>query len=280
MFTAPMKSMADVGTNVWIAYAGKQRADGVVVAEKAAFAPNGIKDAEDKLRNKAEYDPASVDPTKPQGVVSKLWRGIDAKRLPPYQDAAMQARVDRIGMSLVPEYQRALPDTDATKIQFRFQVIDAKRFRDALTLPNGIILVPKQVIERMENDAQLATVLADNIACALEKQEYQERPAREKMSAAQWAGLAGGLFVPGLGVATSAMNAGVEAAIERRLEEQSGRVSLGLMRDAGYDVYEAPRAWWVLAEKKGKDLAETKVPFRGAYLYGVLGSTWREGKGE
>ncbi len=79
----------------------------------------------------------------------------------------MQARVDAIGATLVAKYQRDLPDADETKINFRFQLIDNKKWHDAVALPSGIILIPHQVVERLQNDSQLATVLADNIATVL-----------------------------------------------------------------------------------------------------------------
>lgn len=210
--------------------------------------------------------------------MSRAFLGIDPKKIPPYQDDAMQARVDKIGASLVPEYQRALPDTDATKLHFRFPLIQTDRFRDALALDSGIILVPKQVVERMQNDAQLAAVLADNIACVLEKQEYRAQPAAKKLTASQVAGDVGGIFVPGLGLATLAVNTKIGLTMLRHAEEQSGRVSLGLLQDAGYDIHEAPKAWWLLAPKNPKAMLDTTMPYRSAYLYGVIGTTWRDEK--
>jgi hypothetical protein len=82
----------------------------------------------------------------------------------------MQPRVDRIGNSLIPDFQRSLPDTDPRKIHFRFQLVDGKKWKDALSLASGVILVPRQIVERLPEDPQLAAVLADNIAEVIEKQ--------------------------------------------------------------------------------------------------------------
>ena len=60
--------------------------------------------------------------------------------------------------------------------------------------------------------------------------------------------------------------------------EQSARVSLGLLHDAKYDIYEAPIAWWILASRKPKDLADIAMPERARYLYQMLGTTWRTGQ--
>ena len=276
-FTAPLSSMTGVGTNVWISFAGMQGSDGVVVASKATFTANKINHGEGKLRGKAEYDPEKVTPSDRQGEASKLFLGVNPKKIPAYQDPAMQARIDRIGASLIPAYQRALPLSDPTKIHFRFQLIDDKKMHDALTMPSGVILVPRQVVERMQNDSQLAAVLADNMACALEKQTYRELPAEYKLTAAQAAETVGGVFVPGLGLAGVGANSAIRKRIQRHNEEQSGRVSLGLLMDANYDIYQAPLAWWLLAPKLPKNLSEIDTPDRARYLYWTLGTTWRSG---
>ena len=245
----------------------------VIVATKASFSKNAISTGEYNLRSKREYDPKAVAPDAKQSAIGKAFVGLNPKLIPPYNDAAMQARVDAIGATLVPKYQRDLPDTDPTKINFRFQVIDQKKWPDALALPSGVILVPHQVVERMQNDSQLATVLADNISTVLEKQDLRLQPAKHALTAAQVAGVAGGLFVPGLGLATSAANYAVAKDLRRHLEEESGRVSLFLLHDAGYDILQAPLAWWVLASSK--NTASTPFPERAKYICKMLGESWR-----
>jgi hypothetical protein len=47
------------------------------------------------------------------------------------------------------------------------------------------------------------------------------------------------------------------------------------MHDAGYDIYEAPRAWWLLFDFKSKGIDKTPLPFISEYLYKFLGETWR-----
>ena len=204
---------------------GKQRPDGVLVAEQRRSSAKIVPHSEDKLRTKSNTTPRRLIPRPSRAVPANIF-WVKRKKIPPYNDPAMQARIDRIGASLIPAYQRNLPDSDATKINFRFQLIDQPKWHDAVTLPNGIILVPRQVVERLQNDSQLATVLADNIACALEKQTFREIPAARKMTAAKLASDAGGFFVPGLGLATDAANCKAAATIRRHAEEQSGRVSL------------------------------------------------------
>jgi hypothetical protein len=124
IFHPPVQSLGDVTTNVWVEFRGQQQRKGLIVAAEATFTKNEIGSREGKLREKTDYDPSKVDPNEKQGGLSKAVIGVKAKRIPPANDPPSQARVERIGASLVPASQRALPDSDPTKIHFRFQVVD------------------------------------------------------------------------------------------------------------------------------------------------------------
>jgi hypothetical protein len=47
------------------------------------------------------------------------------------------------------------------------------------------------------------------------------------------------------------------------------------MHDAGYDLAEAPKTWWLLATKKPKPFADIPIPDEPIYAYLVLGLVWR-----
>ena len=155
----------------------------------------------------------------------------------------MQQRIERVGNSLIPDFQRALPDSDKTKIHFQFQLVDQPKWDDARTLPGGIILVLRQIVELLTNDSQLAAVPADNISSALEKQGYRLMPANKALAATSLARDIAGFFVPGLSLVTGIATYSSAKSIDAVLVNQSGRVALGLMHDPGYDVHQAPFAW-------------------------------------
>ncbi len=195
----PLQSLAGVETGDWIEYKGKLDAAGVLVAASVKIGPNMIGSGEEKLRADGEYDPTAVPAGARQNYMKNAFRGgytgqaWDPKKFPPFRNAEMQTRVEKIGNSLVPAYQRALPDSAPAKINFRFQVIDNKRLCglipcDALAQPNGIILIPHQLVERTQNDSQLAAVLADAMARALERQQYREEKKKRTANAAVLAG--------------------------------------------------------------------------------------------
>jgi uncharacterized protein DUF5666 len=273
MFKEPLTTPTPISTNLWLNYSGTQRTDGIVVAKAVVLSANILKRRERKANEKREFDPAAVSEKDRQSGFSKGFKGVDPKRFPAVHDEAMQQRVDGIARKLIPTFQRDLPANDASKINFRFQIVDAPKYHDALTLPNGIILVPRHIVAQLTDDSQLATVIADNIACALEKQDLRLIPARRGETAGSAALLAAGAVVPGLGFASLLETTSTEAAVRRLSEEQSGRVSLVLLRQAGFNIDEAPRTWWLLSSKN-KPLDRVAMPFRAKYLYGILGTTW------
>jgi len=272
----PLHALTDIKLGDWIGYEGTPNGTGIVIASKVKLSPESITQSEEKLRAKNEYDPSSVPADAKQNLLKDAFAlGYDPKKFPPFDDAAMQARVEKIGNSLVPAYQRALPDSDASKIQFRFHLVDNKHFCgmlpcDAFTLPSGMILVPHQVVERMQNDSQLAAVLADAIARALERQQYR---IGGKVKTA-YASAAAASFVPYGGGFGTLAGEGVASKLLMKEMEQSGRVSFTLLHDAGYDIDQAPMAWWLLASRKPQPISEIDMPDRAAYLYRILGESW------
>lgn len=267
-WSSPLQSLADVKAGNWIKYKGRIDAAGVLVAASVQIGPNAIGGGEKKQRANNEYDPSTIPAGAKQNYLKDaVTVGFDPKKFPPFEDVVMQARIEKIGNSLVPAYQRALPASDPAKTDFRFQLIDTKLFGEAFTLPSGIILVPHQVAERMQNDSQLAAVLADGIARVLERQEYR---MEGKVKASYAIALAAPV-VPYAGIGSY-----VAEDIQTKAMEQRGRVSLFLLHDAGYDIAQAPMAWWLLAAAKTKPVSDSEVPERTAYLYRILGETWRD----
>jgi hypothetical protein len=270
-----LKPAQKLSTNVWVQYRGTLGTNGIVMVDEIAWTDNAISKGEEKLRSQTDYDPAAVPEDSHQSGASKFFKGVDPKQIPPFKDAGMQARVDRVGRSLIPAYQLALAADDPTRIDFRFQLVDEAKWPDAIDRPSGVILVPIQIVRRLPDDSELAAVLADNIATAIEKQEFRMKPAVHRMTAANVAGAAAGLVIPGAGIATQLTTAGVAKHLFTLELEQSGRVALCFMHDAGYDITKAPEAWWTLSTKEGKEPHRNAPPPRARNLYAELGTTWR-----
>jgi hypothetical protein len=270
----PLNSIAGIAVGDWIEYKGRQRPDGVIEADSVKVGSDIVSDDEQKLRKKQDFDPSTTPSDARQNKIKIAFGYTDPRRIPLFNDPSMQARINEIGNRLVPAYQRALPDADPAKIHFRFELVNGKNWHDALTLSSGIIFVPRQVVERMQNDSQLATVLADNIACALERQQYRFGDIQNELATTSLGAEAIGLIVPGAGLVGEAAAIGYQEIQTKELQ-QSARVSLGLLHDAGYDINQAPIAWWLLAARKPEPTSKILLPYRAAYVYRALGENWQ-----
>jgi hypothetical protein len=276
-FEEPLTPQPGFKTNVWISYHGGLQKDGTILVSEATLRRNTVKSYEDKLHKKKEYDPAAVSPDANQSGVSKFFTGLDVKRFPPHPDADLQSRIGRIGDTLVPAYQRALPSDEPTRLNFRFQVVDVKEFNKPLALANGIVLVPYIGLDRLKTDSEIAAPIAIAIAIALEKEQVRGRPARNTLTGTAIAGDIAGIFIPFAGLPGDiATGVAQKHLIDLQLE-QAGRVALCLMHDAGYDIQSAPLSMWLSAPKSPKPIEKIKMPARAAYLFKSLGTIWQEG---
>ena len=274
-WTAPLNALAGVRPGDWIKYKGKMNAQGVVVASFADLAPNVVSKGEHKFREKYDYDPSAGFPSSSPEHLSEWYGNTDLKKIPVFVQSPMQARVTAVGNKLIPPFQRALPQNDPAKLHFHFQLVD-EPWRGCMVLPGGVIFVPVAVVERTQNDSQLAAILAAAVADVLEKQEY--RTSRFGLATAIQAGAdiaaayaPGGLGWYGAGFATSKI---ASKDINARLADQRGRVAFCLTHDAGYDIDQAPLAWWLLSSKKNEPIEKVGMPKYSEYLYQVLGKSW------
>jgi hypothetical protein len=273
-FGRGLQSLSEVGTNTWAMFAGKPDASGAIVATKAAFAklkvrwskpdPNAVQvttfppDSKIDADNGFATGSGAFPPENHGGWCG--WYDV-------HDDPAQQEYIRRLGMKLVPQYQRDLPDNDPAKIPFRFYVVDEKEIRSDIFCGNGLVLVTAEVVNRLRSADQLAAVLADGIAGVLQLQADNLRRFTMKDAAEIAAfgsfGVTGGLLV------THEVNKRVE-------EHERGRMALALMTDAGFDPHQAPEAWLLLAPGHlPKDTSQLNDPERSQYLERILEAQYR-----
>src|SRR5262249_50246029 len=154
----------------------------------------------------------------------------------------VQAYVNRLGQSLVPEYQRRLADTNPQKIPFRFVVVVKKAF-NAFSCPNGIVIINSGVFDVLENEAQLAAIIAHEIAHVTQEHMYREMQHHKKTHTAI---VLGSIVAAGMGYYTISdvlklVNVAMVNGYSRTLENQADRVGMEYMVEAGYDPRQAPR---------------------------------------
>jgi hypothetical protein len=276
-FGAGLTTLGEVDRNTWVRFESRRNDSGQVIAVKARF-------AKPKLP-KQKRDPLAVQTTtfSPGGMIDfdGAFRTDRAKHkiedaggwcdwYPVPENAALQEGGRRIGMSVVPQYQRDLPDDDPGEIPFRFYAVDEKEMRSEIFCDKGLILVPFEAIQRFKNDDELAALLADGVAAELHRQRARMMLDMGLVSVAEAAVYLTVRSAAGVGGAwVGGAIAGHE--IERKMEDERRRVALGLMANAGFDPWQAPEAWPLLAPGHlPKDPSKLKYPARSLYLLGVL----------
>jgi hypothetical protein len=273
-----LRSLSEVQTNTFASFEGIPDASGTIVATKAAFArlklpsskpdPKAVQVVTFPKGSKIDADNGfAVGPSAFPQADHGGWCGwYDI-----HEDAAEQERIRRLANKLVPQYQRDLPAEDPAKMPFRFYEVEEKEFRSPIFCGNGLVLIPTEVVHRLENDDQLAAVLADGIAGALQLQIATARGF-------SWKGVVGvDPAEPGLGgLVTTGIQGGATGVIVRhemnKIEErQRGRMALALLADAGFKQQEALEAWVLLKPSHlSKDHSQLDYPERSLYLKRIL----------
>jgi hypothetical protein len=242
--SAPLTSLDALNLDTFVRYEGTREPDGAIKARKIEFRHAELEPGEAKLWKRLE--PRVREPDYSSFTPGQLKMHWKKYRIVPNREA--QDYVAKLGESLVPAHQKELPANDPLKIPFRFYLVEAKSF-NAAAYPNGVVIVHSGVFDFLQNEAQLAFVLAHEISHAVEKHEWQAlHYHRAELTALR----AGGAFIPfGGSLVTSLAASSIQNQFARSLENQADRVGLEWMLAAGYDVREAPASWKAVSMKKG-----------------------------
>jgi hypothetical protein len=159
-----------------------------------------------------------------------------------YEDAALQAYLEAVLHKLYPEY--------ADSISVR--IIDSPSL-NAFALPNGSIYINTGMLTRLENEAQVATVLAHEGVHFTHKHSLQQRRS-QKSSMAFSVGFGMAVGIPALGdlIALSSIY-----GFSKELEREADAEGFKRLLAAGYDVSQAPVTFeFLLAEVESLEIDE------------------------
>jgi hypothetical protein len=239
-----LTSLNELNLDTFLRYEGTQEPDGSIKAHKIEFRHGELERGEAKLWHRME--PKVKEPDYSSFAPGELKMHWKKYRIVPDREA--QDYIAKLGESLVPAHQKDLPAGDPLKIPFRFYLVRDKSF-NAAAYPNGVVIVHSAVFDYLQNEAQLAFVLAHEISHAIEKHEWQVlHYHRAELTALR----VGGSFIPlGGGIVTSLTADSIQSQFARSLENQADRVGLEWMLAAGYDIREAPASWKAVSMKKG-----------------------------
>lgn len=172
-----------------------------------------------------------------------------------YVEAELDAYLNQVARRLQPrEVYRSIP--------FRIRVISNPRL-NAFAFPNGVIYLHTGLLARLDNEAQLAMVLAHEMTHATHRHAVKE--FRDTKNKTAWlAGVQtalGGL--PGVGGLAGVLGEiGTAAAVtgySRDLEREADVEGLSLVVGAGYEPREALKLFQTL--KRDAEQEKVEVPF-------------------
>ena len=177
-----------------------------------------------------------------------LGEGITAGFLgaaPLHRDAGLQRYVNRVGKWLALHCERA-------DLPWSFGVVDTDTI-NAFAMPGGTIVVTHGLLKRLNNEAELAGVLAHEIAHVVKK--HQLAAIQSSMNTSVWADVAttaageavgrrGGSALTQQGRQLLA-NAGIDALkngvflkpLDRSMEYEADRMAVVIAARSGYDPY-------------------------------------------
>ncbi len=238
-------SPEDVGLDTFAHYTGVRQPDQSILTKTIEFRQD---------RGALESGWRSVEPDvvypDPKSGVGELTNGERKYQLFPSPEAADY--LGKLGASLVPAQQRALPDKSPGKTAFRFFLANTDSVA-VDTYPNGVIVVSVHLFDALENEAQLAFVLSHEIARVVEKQEWTAANYHEKERKGVVGGsMAAALVVPGAPLVGLLVDKRIAHQFARSLHDQADRIGLEYMVAAGYAPNQSVEAWRVLDEKRAK----------------------------
>jgi predicted Zn-dependent protease len=161
----------------------------------------------------------------------KMAQQIEAKQ--PLAGPALQQRVSRVGQQVVAA-ARNVPSA----YDFEFKVLQAPETLNAFALPGGKIYATSGLLRAAESDAQLASVLAHEVA------HVTERHIADRMATTYGAQLLSAAALgsdPGalVQLASSVLQQGFVMKYSREQELQADRVGIRMLDQAGYDPHAA-----------------------------------------
>ena len=250
--------------SLWIVYQAERQRDGSLLASQLRFVTDENMADEQKFRAANDFKIELPDYAKQQP--GKVHFFLQTYHILP--DRRLQDAVNTFGQKLVPKWQRELPDSDPAKIHFRFFILDkSKGLNRTLSNDTGTVLIPSQVLTKLENEAQLASLLSADIAGAINSDTYRSRSHKHAQEAIDI-----GLMAVPYGFAGQMANgAAFSAYYWTPLIEHEYRVGLRYVIAAGYDPREASIALQRLTAKYSDLTAGKPLPPLANYVDAELG---------
>ena len=173
-----------------------------------------------------------------------------------YNDPILTAYLNEVAQRLIPE------DLTSKGISIQVKIIK-NPLLNAFAYPNGVLYIHTGILSKMENEAQLATILGHEMSHVTHRHAIENYRSIKNTTAVlatfQMAAIPFGVYGD---LAQILGQLGAVAAVtgySRTLETEADQEGLELLIKAGYDPYEAPRIFEHL--KREVEEQDIKEPF-------------------
>lgn len=165
---------------------------------------------------------------------------------PLVKDAALQQYVNKVGRWVASQSERS-------DLPWKFGVIDSADL-NAFAAPGGYVLVTKGLYQKLQNEAQLASVLGHEIAHVVKKHQLKVLQKQQVVSAgSDW-------LKDKLGkknkLADKAIGTGAEISargLDKEAEFEADRMGMVLAARAGYDAFSLGEVLQIMAQTNQSD---------------------------
>jgi predicted Zn-dependent protease len=158
------------------------------------------------------------------------------------QQPEVQSYVDRVGRQVL----SSISDKQRRQLQYSFTVLDNPETVNAFALPAGYIYVYSGLLRAVQSEAELASVLAHEIAHVVADHPSQQLASAVGLQALEQLALGKNPgLVAQLGATIAAQ--GYLAANTREQEQEADTLGLGFLAGSGYDPQAMPRFFNELA---------------------------------
>ena len=173
-----------------------------------------------------------------------------------YDDPALTAYVNEVVQNLIPK------NVKEKGLSIEVKIIK-NPLLNAFAYPNGVIYVHTGILAKMDNEAQLSTLLAHEMTHVTHRHAVQQfrtvKNTTAVLATIQMASLPFGVFGSLAGLLGTVGAMASVTGYSRELETEADRVGMGLMADAGYDPQETPKLFVYLKSDLEKN--DVKEPF-------------------
>ena len=173
-----------------------------------------------------------------------------------YDDPALTAYVNEVVQNLIPK------NVKEKGLSIEVKIIK-NPLLNAFAYPNGAIYLHTGILAKMDNEAQLSTLLGHEMTHVTHRHAVRQFRTEKNMTAVlatiQMASVPFGVYGD---LANILGTVGVMASItgySREMETEADKVGLSLMADAGYDPQESPKLFVYLKSDLEKN--DVKEPF-------------------